>query len=288
MGAGMKSWLVLLLAMLAWSAQAARVVDDRGVAVDFAQPPQRIVSLLPSLTETLCVLDRCDRLVAVDTFSNWPAAVGKLPHVGGLEDASVEAIVSLKPDLVLLPASSRALPRLEGLGLKVFAIEPKTLADVGRTFERVGAIMGVDAEAARAWQRVEQGIRDAAAAVPASQRHVRVYFEVDSGPYAASEISHIGELLQRLGARNIVPGRLGSVPKLNPEFVVRSDPQVIIVGARGVAGLAERPGWNRISAVREHRVCVLPPEDGDVVVRPGPRVADAARILARCLQPPAR
>lgn len=285
----MKRWAAFLFALwLGAMAHAARVVDDRGVAVDFAQPPQRIVSLLPSLTETLCVLDRCDRLVAVDTFSNWPAAVAHLPHVGGLEDASIETIVSLKPDLVLLSASSRALARLEGLGLKVFAIEPKTIADVGRAYERVGAIMGAAPEAVRAWQRVNDAIGTAAAGVPANQRGVRVYFEVDSGPYAASEVSHIGELLKRLGAANIVPGSLGSIPKLNPEFVVRADPQVIVVGSRGLAGLADRPGWRRISAVRDRRICVLSPEDGDVVVRPGPRVADAARVLARCLQAPAK
>jgi iron complex transport system substrate-binding protein len=114
-----------------------------------------------------------------------------------------------------------------------------------------------------------------------------VYVEVDNGPYAASEISHVGEILKRLGVANIVPGRLGSIPKLNPEFVVRADPQVIIISSREAAALRERPGWGKLRAIREGRVCALTPEQGDAVMRPGPRLAQAARVLAGCLQQPA-
>src|SRR5205814_1899363 len=107
--------------------------------------------------------------------------------------------------------------------------------------------------------------------------------EVGSGPYAASEISHIGELLTRLGVANVVSGSLGSVPRLNPEFVVRADPQVIIVSARDAAELRLRPGWDRIRAVREGHVCALDAAQGEVLMRPGPRLAEAAQVLARCV-----
>src|SRR4051812_46919987 len=110
---GVRALLVLVvpvfLIIFASAAHAVTVIDDRGVAVDFARPPQRIVTLLPSLTETVCELGACKRLVGVDTFSNWPERAKTLPHVGGVEDANVETIVSLKPDLVLLSATSRAL-----------------------------------------------------------------------------------------------------------------------------------------------------------------------------------
>lgn len=249
-----------------------------------AQPqPRRIVSLLPSLTETVCVLGHCDALVAVDDFSNWPEQVKRLPHVGGLEDASIERIVALKPDLVLLTSSSRAGARLRALGIRVVALEPRTLDDVRAAYEKVGALLGEEDKARREWALVEEGIAQAAKSVPPSRKGVRVYFEVDSGPYAAGEISHIGELLKRLGAVNIVPASLGSVPKLNPEFVVRADPQVIMIPAREAAQMRRRPGWDRISAVRAGHVCALGNEQADVVARPGPRLADAARILADCL-----
>ena len=263
----MKRWAFLLLCAFALHAQAA---------------PKRIVSLLPSLTETVCVLGHCDALVGVDDFSNWPQQVRRLPRVGGLEDANLERIISLKPDLVLLASSSRATARLQALGIPVFAMDPKVMADVHAALEKLGAILGEPATADRVWTRMNQGIADAARAIPAASKGMRVYFEVDTGPYAAGRGSHIGELFERLGAENIVPASLGSVPKLNPEFVVRADPQVIVSADRDAGAMRTRPGWNRISAIRDGRVCVLTREQGDVVVRPGPRLADAARILAQC------
>jgi iron complex transport system substrate-binding protein len=245
--------------------------------------PQRIVSLLPSLTETVCVLGHCDALVGVDDFSNWPQPVRALPHVGGLDDANVERIVALKPDLVLLAASTRALPRLQALGIRVLALEPRTLADVRTALERIGAALGEEARARRVWKAIDDGITAAAQRVPASRKGARVYFEVDSGPYAAGVSSHIGELFTRLGVANIVPAQLGSVPKLNPEFVVRADPQVIFIADRDAPEMRARPGWDRITAIREQHVCALTREQGDVVARPGPRLADAARILAECI-----
>jgi iron complex transport system substrate-binding protein len=253
------------------------------VALQAGAAPQRIVTLLPSLTETVCVLGHCGALVAVDDFSDWPAQIRPLPRVGGLDDAHIEKIVALKPDLVLLAASARAAGRLQALGVRVLAFEPKTVADVHASLEQIGAVLGERDRAARVWAQLNGEIDAAAKTVPASRRGARVYFEVGSGPYGASEISHLGELLARLHAANIVPGRLGSVPKLNPEFVVRADPEVVIVSQRDAAEMRLRPGWDRIRALREGHVCALGDGDFNVVTRPGPRLGEAARILARCL-----
>ena len=76
---------------------------------------------------------------------------------------------------------------------------------------------------------------------------------------------------------------MGPFPKLNPEFVVRADPDLIMVGARSAEGLAARPGWGQMRALRGQRLCVFTPEESDVLIRPGPRMAEAARIMARCL-----
>ena len=112
---------------------------------------------------------------------------------------------------------------------------------------------------------------------------MRVYFEVNNGPYAAGESSFIGETLTRLGVRNIVPASLGPFPKINPEYVVRANPDVIMVGERSATGLEQRPGWAGIRAVREGRICRFPAAESDVLVRPGPRMGEAARLMARCL-----
>src|SRR5947207_1900892 len=162
-----KRWLIAFVIALALPAHAGT---------------HRIVTMLPSLTETVCVLGHCDELVAVDDFSDWPEQVNRLPRIGGLENAQIEKIVSLKPDLVLLTVSSRAAGRLQSLGLNVVAFEPKTIADVRATIEKIGALLG-ERDAIRMWQQIEDGIAAAARSVPPSRQGVRVYFEVDSGPY---------------------------------------------------------------------------------------------------------
>ena len=277
--------LGLLMAGLAQaqtSAPAIQVTDDRGRTVTLPRPPQRIVSLLPSLTEAVCALDQCHRMVGVDRYSNWPEAITRLPQVGGGLDPNIEAIVALRPDVVLMATSSRASARLESLGVAVVALEPKTHADVQRVLGKIGQVLAVP-DAQRVWRRIDAAVEVAAQSVPPAARGARVYFEVNRGPYGAGTLSFIGETLTRLGARNILPAALGPFPKLNPEYVVRADPDLIMVGARSVQGLAERPGWSSLRALREQRLCVFSPEESDVLVRPGPRMAEGARLMAGCL-----
>ena len=277
--------LGLLMAGLA-RAQPVHIRDDKGREVSLPRPPQRIVSLLPSLTESVCELAHCHRLVGVDRYSNWPeAVVGKLPKVGGGLDPSIEAIVALKPDVVLMSVSSRASDRLEALGVKVVQLEPKTHADVRRVLGVVSDMLGVPrAEGAdRLWRVIDASVLAAAQSLPARVRNVRVYFEVSRGPYAAGASSFIGETLARLGAANVVPASLGPFPRLNPEFVVRANPDIIMIGNRSMQTLVPYPGWASLRAIRDNRLCVFGPGDSDVVVRPGPRMAEAARIMAKCL-----
>ncbi len=263
-------------------AQGVEITDDRGVTTKLAQSPQRIVSLLPSLAESVCALGQCQRLVGVDRYSNYPPSLQRLPQVGGGLDPNIEAIVALKPDLVLMAVSSPAAERLQALGLKVVALEPKTHADVRRVLEAVGQMLGVP-DAPRVWREIDASVSAAAQSLPTSSKKTRVYFEVNSAPYAASERSFIGETLTRLGVGNIVPGRLGPFPLLNPEFVVRANPDLIMVGDRNYVGLAARPGWAGLRAIQLNKVCVFSPAQTDVLVRPGPRMAEAARIMVQCL-----
>ena len=277
----MKLWLFTLY-LLATTSHALQVTDDRGVLVTLTQSPLRIVSLLPSLTETVCELGRCDRLVGVDRYSNYPDSVQKLVQVGGGLDPNVEAIVALKPDVVLMAKSSRAGERLEALGLKVVALEPKTHADVQRVMLKIGALLEVP-DAQRIWRDIDAGVAAAARSLPPSVRGLRVYFEVNQGPYAASESSFIGETLSRFGVSNIVPAKLGPFPKLNPEFVVRANPSLIMVSQSNANGLQARPGWHSIRALREGRLCVFSTQEANVIVSPGPRMAEAARLMAQCI-----
>jgi len=276
------SLAALGLALCAFGAHAVDVVDERGVSVNLPQPPQRIVTLLPSLSESVCALGACDRLVGVDRYSNSPAQLKALPQLGGGIDPNVEAIVALKPDAVLLAKSSRVTQRLEALGLKVLVLEPRSHADVRRVLDKLDQVLGTH-EAPKVWRVIDASVSAAAQSLPASAKGLRVYFEVNSTPYAAGESSFIGETLARLGVKNIVPASLGPFPKLNPEYVVRANPDLIMVSVRSAQGLEQRPGWGAIRAVREGRICRFSAEESDVLVRPGPRMDEAARLMAQCL-----
>lgn len=288
----MKKWIAvgataMAMAVCCLSAHALAVVDERGVSVDLPTPSQRIVTLLPSLTESVCALGACERLVGTDRYSNWPELVKALPKVGGGLDPNVEAIVALKPDVVLLAKSSRVTQRLEQLGLKVLVLEPKNHADVRRVLDKLGQVLAVD-DAQRVWRVIDASVSAAAQSLPASVRGTRVYYEVNNGPYAAGESSFMGETLTRLGARNIIPAELGPFPKINPEYVVRANPDLIMVGERSAQGMEQRPGWAGIRAIREGRVCRFAASESDVLVRPGPRMGEAARLMAACLQDKAK
>jgi iron complex transport system substrate-binding protein len=257
--------------------------DDRGVALTLAAPPQRIVSLLPSLTESVCALGACARLVGTDRFSNFPASVVALPKLGGLDDAQIERIVALKPDVVLLSASARVTDRLEALGLNVLVLESRNHADVRRTLTLLAQMLGVPAQADRVWADIERDMRAAADRVPAALRGQRVYFEVDATPYAAGAGSFIGETLARLGMGNAVPAALGPFPKLNPEYVLRIQPDIVMAADRDLADMAKRPGWAALHALRSGHRCGFASERYELLVRPGPRMGEAAQVLADCL-----
>ncbi|MCV2359608.1 helical backbone metal receptor [Paucibacter sp. TC2R-5] len=259
------------------------IVDDAGHTLRLSEPPRRIITLLPSLTETVCALGACDRLVGVDRYSNYPESVNKLPKLGGLDDTQIETVVALRPDVVIVAPSSRVQDRLSSLGLKVLVLETRSQEDVRRVLGKVGEMLGVS-EPQKVWLSIDAAIAQAAASVPAEVKGMSVYYEVDSAPFAAGESSFIGETLARLGLKNIVGKELGPFPKLNPEFIVRADPQIIMVAQRSSVNLPSRPGWAGIRALREQRLCVFAKEESEVMGRPGPRMGEAAGWMARCLR----
>ena len=270
--------------LIASTAQALVLRDDRQVDVTITKPPQRIVSLLPSLTETVCALGQCDKLVGVDRYSNWPERIAKVPRMGGGIDPNIESVVATKPDLVLMATSARGAERFAALGLTVLALEPRSHADVQRVMRIVAQALDVPvAESDRVWRHIDAAVNAAAQSIPAQAKGQRVYFEVSRAPYGASESSFIGETLHRLGARNILPASLGPFPKINPEYVVRAQPDIIMVGDSNFADMAARPGWQNMRAMRTQHVCHFKSEESDVLVRAGPRMAEAARLMAKCM-----
>lgn len=276
-------WALLLFCLPSHAWAEIRLRDDRGATLVLASSPKRIVTLLPSLTESICALGACDRLVGTDRFSNAPKQVQALPKLGGLEDAQVERIVSLKPEIVLAAPSTRVIDRLESLGLKVLVIDAKTHADVKRSLELLGQLLEAPAAAGAAWAGIEAALADAAARMPPSVRGQRVYFEVDAAPYAAGATSFIGETLTRLGLRNAIPAELGPFPRINPEFVVKVQPDIIVAARRNLDDMPKRPGWSSLRALQRGQSCGFDVEHYELLIRPGPRLGEAAQLLAQCM-----
>jgi len=278
------TWLGLVVFGLLQPAQAITVLDDRQHKVQITHAPQRIVSLLPSLTETVCALSQCHKLVGLDRYSNWPDSVKSVPRVGGGLDPNIESIVALKPDLVLAAGSTRGADRLQALGLTVLRLEPRNHADAQRVWRTVAQALHVPAaDSERVWQGIEAGVQAAVQSLSTAARQQRVYFEVSPTPYGASESSFMGETLTRMGVTNILPASMGPFPQVNPEWVVQAQPDVIMAGDSSRASMLQRPGWGRLRAMQGHRLCVYKQDESDMLVRAGPRMAEGAKLMAQCL-----
>jgi len=273
---------VVLCGFLALAQAAIEVSDDRGKTLVFNNPPLRLISLLPSLTESICALGKCSNLVGIDRFSNWPLSLQTLPKLGGISDSNLEGIVQLKPDLVLVDRSSPIIARLEGLHIPVMAFDIKTMADEERALKKMGLALGSN-ESDRVWKQIQAEITRANKQLDGSQKNMRVYFEVNSAPYAAGRNSFIGELLTRLELNNIIPESLGAFPKINPEFVVQAKPEIIMLSETKLPDIKQRPGWSAIPAIVQNRICAFNKEQSDILVRPGPRMGQAALILSQCI-----
>ena len=276
-------FLFLLGFSLAIFAVPVSVVDDRGVVVMFDKPPLRIVSLLPSLTESVCALGKCGALVGVDRFSNWPLSIQELPKLGGMGDINIERIVQLKPDVVLLEKASPAISRLNSLGVRTFALDVKSMGDEERALKKLDTLLGTS-ESARVLNQIQKEIMRANKQLSSKGGNISVYFEVNPAPFAAGRDSFIGEILTQLNLINIIPESLGPFPKINPEFVVQAKPDVILLTESTTKDIQKRPGWNSIPAVNRNRICSFTADQNDVLVRPGPRMGDAALIISQCIQ----
>jgi iron complex transport system substrate-binding protein len=258
------------------------VRDDLGRAVTLRAQPHRIVSLLPSHTETLFALGLGDRVVGVDDYSDDPDEAAHLPKLGGLYDAHLEEIVSLAPDLVIASESMTSIAALEETGVVVWAGSAHTFDDVFRVIGVIGRLVDRSDEA----ERISDRIRDEASSLARrmeSRPRVRVYYELDSTPYTVGPSSFIGVMLRKAGGDNVIPAGLGDFPRVSPELVIAENPEIIL-GA-SLDEVAARPGWARVAAVLSGRVEALPPRESRLVARPGPRIAEGIRALARRLHP---
>lgn len=264
----------------------ANVTDHQGKSVTIAKRPERIVSIGPSNTEFLFALGAGDRVVAVDDFSDEPAAAKAKEKVGGVKP-NVEKIVSLKADLVVsLRISDGSLERIAGQGIPVLVMDARGVGDIARTAVVLGTATGTDG--AKLARSIDEGI-DAVRAKAGGVPKRRVFHEVDASDptklFTAGPGSFIHELIELVGGINIAAKTASPFPQFSPEEVIKSDPEIIVLGDAGygvtVDQVLSRPGWSTITAVRTKRIV---PADPNLFHRAGPRIVQAAEEYLRIIR----
>lgn len=259
------------------------VTDDLGRRITLKSEPQRIVTMLPSHTETLAALGAADKLVGVDEFSNYPkAVVSKLPKMGNGYKPDIEAIVALKPDLVLVDESSgpRLAEKLSAVGLTVYGGTAQTYNEVFQKIGVLGKITNKEAQAVRLITKMRSELNELKKSVAKKPKYT-VYYEIDPTPYSIGPKSFMGNLLSKAGGKNIIPAELGDFPKIDSELVVKKNPQVMI--GLTLEEAQKRGGWNKLKAVTNKRVYKPTNEERDALSRPGPRLPDALKALIRMI-----
>ena len=267
-------------------AGAVIVIDDAGREIRLPRPAQRIVSLVPSVTETIVVLGAADRLVARTRY-DLDAALADLPSLGGGLDPSVEAIVDLAPDLVVAwnARDDRILgPRLRAAGIPVYSAEIQDTTAIFSTFDRIGRLTGRRAAADSLAAALRDSLRAVAADVPPGHRPTAIYLIVGDPPRVAGAMTFIGQALAVAGADPAFPDLAEPWPTVSLESVVARDPELVVlpIGEElvGREDLERRPGWRDLPAVRAGRVVEV---EADLLARPGPALGRAARELRRGL-----
>jgi iron complex transport system substrate-binding protein len=254
-----------------------KITDATGTRIVLSAPPQRIVSLAPSVTETLFALGVDQEIVGISDADDYPPdRVTNRTRIGGVV-LSYERIVALRPDLVIgMPSLQRdQLTRLRALGLPVLAVEAESVAQTLEKIRVIGQAIGRSASADELVRSLQHRIQ-VVQPVPATRVYIEAWYEP---VLAATGGTLADDLAKRAGAINIFSDRRGYAP-VPPETVLARNPQVIFLMYPGQESMLGRPGWRSLQAVRANRVHELPP---DLVSRPGPRIVDGLALLSRLL-----
>jgi cobalamin transport system substrate-binding protein len=268
------------------------VTDEVGRTVRIPQPVRRIVSLAPSLTETVYELGLEDRLVGDTDYCDYPADAQKKTKVGGAINPSLEQIVALHPDLVLVTKGLNRLETvhsLDTLGISSYATDPHTVDEIITSSKNLADVLGAPEAGAAVAGNMQHRLADLQERI-GSLPAKRVLFAVWTEPLISiGKHTFIADALRRAGGVSIVDSSQ-DWPQVNLEEVVRLQPDFLVFAAshsetapRQIETLASLPGWRIIDAVRNHRYAVI----SDAVNRPAPRIVAAIEDLAQQLHPDA-
>jgi iron complex transport system substrate-binding protein len=281
--------VLVLLAWLVLENQAG--TEGQGRQVFSPSPPRRLISLAPSITEIMYFLELGDRVVGVTSFCNFPAEVKNKPRIGTYWEFNLEAILALKPDLVLAMAhqgdGAGSLDVLRHWKIPYYLGRADTLPELFRLIEDLARLTGQEEVARRKLPPLKARARGIQVRVRGLPRP-RVLLEIDQEPLiTVGRTSIQGDLIQRAGGANIANNIDQRYPVFNLEEVLKAQPEVILF--TGMASAASLPGrmnfwrrWTMLPAVKSGRLLWVEP---DLVDRPGPRLVDGLELLANYFHP---
>lgn len=270
------------------------LTDGLGRVVKLASPARRVVSLAPSNTEILFAIGAGSQVVGRDELSDYPAEVSGIQSVGGsMGNFSTEAIVALKPDLVLAAEIDppELVKSLENLGLTVYYLSnPTTLDGMYANLETVGNLTGHVDEATKLIRSLKARVAAVDAKLAGVSVRPSVFYELDatdpSKPYTAGPGTFIDTLIQRAGGLNVAASLKNQYPQISLEELVVLDPEMILLSDSAYGEtpekVAARAGWGTLAAIKNGGVY---PFDYHLLSLPGPRLVDGLEQLAKLFHP---
>lgn len=264
--------------------------DDMGRWVEIRGTPQRVVTLAPSLAEIMFDLGLGETLVGVTEYTNYPPQAALKPKVGSYVHLQLEAIVGLRPDLIL--ATREGNPRhqieqLERLGLKVFVTDPRSIEGLFNTILSIGEVFGRVYQANELVRNMSSRM-EAIKRVTSSRPRPRVLLQVGSRPLIVAGSNTVQDhLIQIAGGENVAAPQGRGYPVLSLEKVIALRPEVILISSMADKDGAEREKeewlrWHDLPAVKTHRIHVL---EGDLIDRPSPRIVQGLASMAKAIHP---
>ena len=270
--------------------QTRTITDDAGREVKLPQQVDSVVSLAPNLTEIVFAVGGGDRLVGRTSYCDYPAEAKAVAEVGDTLHPSLERIISLKPQVVLVSTASQLevfTQQLKSQNIAVFVTDPRDLEGVFRSIKQVGEILGQDGPANALINKLRtRAVFIEAAVKPA--RPVRVFYQLSAEPlYTAGRDAFVTDLMRRAGATSVTADVPGAWPKYSAESALAARPEAIILptgGSMGSGNSTVTEALRQSPAAVQGRVYKI---NDDHLVRPGPRAIDGLEAMARALHPDA-
>jgi iron complex transport system substrate-binding protein len=269
---------------------AREIRDDAGRNVSLPPQVDRVISLAPNLTEIVFAVGAGDRLVGRTSYCDYPAEAKAVAEVGDTLHPSLERIISLKPQLVLISTASQLevfTQQLQNQNIAVFVTDPHDLDGVFRSIEQIGLILDHEEQAKLLVQKLRERVSAVEQAVK-QKPPVRVFYQLSAEPlYTAGRDAFVTDLIRRAGAISVTADVSGAWPKYSNESALAAKPEAIILptgGSMGTGNSTVTEALRQSPAVLEGRVYKI---NDDHLVRPGPRAVDGLEEMARALHPDA-